>query len=277
MTVPLASPVARPVGAPSNVAVAGLGMWHAPGANVAVAPGGVGVGGPGGSGRVRATVRAPAWAVGSDAPDPAAEVVVAAANAVQVSGTNERVVLLERFAEDGHEAGLGVGHVITFGPCSLPCPGRTRSAPRNPKFFFGLPTGQRGGKPRAGETPVPVSGSVRQVECACRFAQRHPDEEPQLHQFGGDRIVLRQPVEGVIEFEQIVIGGGGEVGESVQIDPVPPAAALDPVPVAGVVDQDAPHGLGCGGEEVPATIKVLVPDETQVRLMALAAVASPRV
>ena len=45
------------------------------------------------------------------------------------------------------------------------------------------------------------------------------------------------------------------------------AASLQPVAIASAIHEDAAHGLGRGGEEVTASVELLVTDETQVRLV----------
>ncbi len=108
-----------------------------------------------------------------------------------------------------------------------------RECAKESEHFFGLPAGQRVGEPGPGERPVPVGGPARDAQGLGRVAQRHPGEEPQLHQFGGYGELLGQSVEGVVEFEEVVVGGGGRAGEPVEVDPIPPAAPLQPVAVRG--------------------------------------------
>jgi hypothetical protein len=86
---------------------------------------------------------------------------------------------------------------------------------------------------------VPVSRSAGQTEGLTRHAECHAGEETQLHEFGGGGKVLRQPVEGVVESEQVIVAGGSQAGEVVEVDPLPSAAPLEPVAISGVVDQDA--------------------------------------
>jgi len=52
-----------------------------------------------------------------------------------------------------------------------------------------------------------------------------------------------------------------------QVEPYPPSGPLQRLTVSGVVDQDPAHRFGGGGEKVPSTIEVLVPDQPQVGLM----------
>ena len=56
-------------------------------------------------------------------------------------------------------------------------------------------------------------------------------------------------------------GSRGHVGEC---DPLPPAAVLPTNPAAGGLDEDAAHGLGRGGEEVPAAVELLVAHQPQI-------------
>src|SRR5262249_43194258 len=75
-------------------------------------------------------------------------------------------------------------------------------------------------------------------------------EEAELDQFRRLRVHVGEPVEQVVEFEQVV--GKALAGEDrlVQVRPWPAAAALPGFLAAGLLDEDAAHGLGGGGEEV---------------------------
>ena len=77
--------------------------------------------------------------------------------------------------------------------------------------------------------------------------------------------------EGIVEVDQVV-GRRVVVDEAVEIERLaaPAAAALEPLAVTGAIEQDPPHRLGRGGEEVAATVPRLTrirPDETQVGLV----------
>ncbi len=50
----------------------------------------------------------------------------------------------------------------------------------------------------------------------------------------------------------------------VEVGPRRPVAALLRPFRPGVVDEDPPHGLGGGGEEVAAAVELLIPDQPQV-------------
>src|SRR6516164_3785344 len=135
------------------------------------------------------------------------------------------------------------------------------------KKVSGLLTGQGVGQPGAGKNPVPVGRSVGQAQRVGRFRESHPGEEAQLHQLGRRRVVLRQSVERFIQPEQVVVAGGDQASEAVEIHALPAAASLQPVAIASAIHEDAAHGLGRGGEEVTASVELLVTDETQVRLV----------
>jgi hypothetical protein len=42
---------------------------------------------------------------------------------------------------------------------------------------------------------------------------------------------------------------------------------FEPLAIAGVVDQDAAHGLGSGGEEMSPAVEPLVTDQAEVRFV----------
>src|SRR5262249_16452396 len=52
-----------------------------------------------------------------------------------------------------------------------------------------------------------------------------------------------------------------------QVDPLRVPAALQSRLPPGALDEDSPHGLRRGREEVAAAVELLVPDEPQVRLV----------
>ena len=122
-------------------------------------------------------------------------------------------------------------------------------------------------EPCAGVGPVSVGGGPGQAEGGGRVLDGQPGEVPQFDHTRGDRVFGGEPGEGRIEGEQSVVrnlGFGRDVG---QLDPRAVAAVLLRPLAAGVFDEDAAHGLGRGGEEVPAVVELLVPDEPQIRFV----------
>jgi hypothetical protein len=57
------------------------------------------------------------------------------------------------------------------------------------------------------------------------------------------------------------------VVEVLEGNTLPPAAVLVGLLAAGVLDEDAPHGLGRRGEEVTASVEAVIPDQPQVRFV----------
>ena len=83
-----------------------------------------------------------------------------------------------------------------------------------------------------------------------------------------DRVLPRQPPQGIVEGEEVLVRvGAGPVGK---VHAVEPAAPLLPGAAPGGLDEDAAHGLGRRGEEVapavPAAAGVAV-DQAQVSLV----------
>jgi hypothetical protein len=85
---------------------------------------------------------------------------------------------------------------------------------------------------------------------------------PKFHRAGGERVLGGQSGQGVVERQQAVVRV--DRGHVAGLDPPPPAAMLRTIPAAGGLDEDAPHDLGRGGEEVPAAIELLVAHQPQI-------------
>jgi hypothetical protein len=85
---------------------------------------------------------------------------------------------------------------------------------------------------------------------------------PKFHRAGGERVLGGPSGQGVVERQQAVVRV--DRGHVAELDPPPPAAMLRTIPAAGGLDEDAPHDLGRGGEEVPAAIELLVAHQPQI-------------
>ena len=91
------------------------------------------------------------------------------------------------------------------------------------------------------DPPPSASASQARANAQCRSAVRRgmprasaaspsviPAKNRSFTNLGGYGELVRQPVEGVVEFEEVVVGGGGRAGEPVEVDPAParrPASA----------------------------------------------------
>ncbi len=91
-----------------------------------------------------------------------------------------------------------------------------------------------------------------------------------LDHFGDGWLLIRQAVQGVVEREQFVgCLVRGEVNP-VQVDPIEAAGVADARLAPGVLDEDAPHGLGRRAEEVAAAVPrlcIVMTHQAQVRFV----------
>ena len=122
-----------------------------------------------------------------------------------------------------------------------------------------------GEQPGAGEPPVSLGGGDGDPQGGGHFGHGEPGKEPEFHHLGLDGSPFGESVEGIVQGEEFVRGGGRR--EVDECDPPPAAPVTDPALAAGGVDEDATDGFGGGGEEVPAAVELLVPDEPEVRLV----------
>jgi hypothetical protein len=128
-------------------------------------------------------------------------------------------------------------------------------------FFQGLP------EPGPRVLPVPVSHRPRKPQRLPRLLDGKAAEQVQLRDLRRGSVLLPKSGEQFVQRQNEV----GILGEGIklieQLEPYPPATSLQTVPIPGMVDQDPPHRFRGGGEEMPATVEVLVPDQAQVSLV----------
>jgi hypothetical protein len=79
-------------------------------------------------------------------------------------------------------------------------------------------------------------------------------QKPEFDEFRLGRFGLAEPGEGLVEREEIEGGRLGDEARGIEINAMVSAAVFEAVLAPGVLDEDPPHGLGGGSEEVPATI-----------------------
>ena len=125
-------------------------------------------------------------------------------------------------------------------------------------------------QPGPAERPEAVGGAAADAQGLGRFLMRQAGEVAQLHEPGRVGVVAFQPAQHLVQRDEVVgtgLGGGEVRGE---IDAQPSAAVLVGLLATGLLDEDASHGLGGGGEDVAAAIPVLGQvyiDQAQVRFM----------
>src|SRR5690349_8733185 len=101
---------------------------------------------------------------------------------------------------------------------------------------------------------MPIGGRPRQAEAAGGLIDGEAGEVAELDQLGGLRILGGQAGEGLVDQQDLVVRVvDGQVGLE-QVDAGESLPALAASLSAGVLDQDAPHGLGGGGEEMAPAV-----------------------
>ncbi len=122
-------------------------------------------------------------------------------------------------------------------------------------------------KPGPRVLPIPVCDRPGKPQNSARLLDREAAEQVELSDPGCASVFRAKTGEFVIQRQDEVgiFGEGADLIEQFETDP--PASPLQPLPLSGMVDQNPPHGLGSGGEEVSPAVEVLVPDQTQVRLV----------
>jgi hypothetical protein len=125
-------------------------------------------------------------------------------------------------------------------------------------------------EPGSGVGPGEVGGPGRDAEHLRGLGDRQASEVAELDQLSRSSVDVRQLPERLVEVEQVVGVVVGLLGCNVvefagRAGSAP--TVLDPTFATGVLDQDPPHRLGRGGEEVAAAVPRLArlrPDNAQV-------------
>lgn len=110
-------------------------------------------------------------------------------------------------------------------------------------------------QPRTGEGPVAMGGAVRDAEEIGGVFEGETDEIFLLHKLGLTRVEKGEGVEGLVDEEQLVVvrlGRGDVEAGGIGADFGEIAAVADRAFAAGLVDEDAAHALGGGGEKMGA-------------------------
>ena len=113
-------------------------------------------------------------------------------------------------------------------------------------------------EPGPGVGPHPVRRTGRDSQRLRRFGSGQPREVPKLDQPSRLGVFGGQPGECRIQREQVVAAIRGRLGDAVEGDTVPVATVLLSSLAPSGFHQDAPHGLGGGGEEVAPVVPASV-------------------
>src|SRR5712691_8737049 len=124
-------------------------------------------------------------------------------------------------------------------------------------------------KPGAGVGPSSLGRAFGNFQQPRRLDIRQTGKETQLDQLRAERIKRRQFLQRLVHRQQMPLVAQDRNVESGQVNALQFAAVFDAPRAPGVFDEDAPHRLGCCGEEMAAAIPLLVcpAGETQPRLM----------
>lgn len=111
-------------------------------------------------------------------------------------------------------------------------------------------------KPGACVSPVSLGGSKGNGQGVGGLGHRQPGKKSQFHKLRRGRVDLFQPVQGVVQRQQLIRAIVGSNGQLIEIQPL----GTTPVPITSfpprIFDENSPHCFRRGGKEVPAAIPV---------------------
>lgn len=124
-------------------------------------------------------------------------------------------------------------------------------------------------EPRLRMSPVVVRRTRRDIHGFGGFFEGHADEITQFHQIGLGAVLLRQFVQGFVDFKNFVVVGRGGNFQFIELDVFFARAVADSAFATGFVDQNAPDGLSGGGEKMGAIGKrgIFSADQAEPRFM----------
>src|SRR5262249_42880848 len=112
-------------------------------------------------------------------------------------------------------------------------------------------------QPGTGESPVTLGGRTGDAEYLGRFLEGASREDTEFHDLGLLRMLLFELIQCVVQGQQIDRILARAAGQFRVFNTVETASPFLRAVAAGVVDEDAAHGLGGRGEEMPAGIPIL--------------------
>ena len=125
----------------------------------------------------------------------------------------------------------------------------------------GIVPGQLGVEPYPGVGPVALGRNSGDPQHTGGFFDREPGEVAELDKLGLDRVLGREPLEGLVDGEDdislVAIVLTVRDLDVVERYPMPASSILTGTPPTGMFDQDPPHSLRHGGEEMGWAVPVL--------------------
>src|SRR5262249_21354111 len=118
-------------------------------------------------------------------------------------------------------------------------------------------TGQLAVQPGPCVSPVLVSVGPGDAGQLRGFLDGEAGEVAEPDELGRGGVFTGEFLDRVVDDQQLIRAGQGNEVRAVQVHPLQTAAPFLASLAAGVVDEDAAHGLGSGGEEVAAAVPVL--------------------
>ena len=124
-------------------------------------------------------------------------------------------------------------------------------------------------EPGAGVGPVVVRGAGGNAQDFGGFLQSHADEITQLHQFSFDFALSSQFVERLVHGEEFVFVTRPGNFNAFKFHALVVATVTHGAFAAGLVNEDAAHGLGGGGEEMSAIgkLRIIISNQAQPSFM----------
>src|SRR5207253_9934576 len=125
-------------------------------------------------------------------------------------------------------------------------------------------------EPGPGIGPVPAGRPLGKVEGGSSLGETEADEIAEFDELGLEGVFGLEPVQSLIQSEQILAGLGDGYGVRVECLALHHTAMSGGSLLSGAVNEDASHGLGSGGEEVAAVVPLGAaggPDQSEVRFV----------
>src|SRR5262249_18696471 len=180
-----------------------------------------------------------------------AQGVVAGTGSIEVSGAFGRIRFLQSFDED-----VAFTHGSPLPISATNSPDRAKKTHIFAKGRKSLRAFNFASQPGPREGPEKVGLARGDTEHLRRLRDRQAGEVAELDEVGRERVLPGQPVQGFVEGKEVLVDFGRHDRGGIEYSPFPAPAVLGARAPPRLLDEDAPHGFRCGGEEVSAAIPV---------------------